>query len=98
MILVLKSSAQVNHQNKRALRSLFRNVRRFFRTDAEFREFLKQIDMDNTTPMNDIDNSPQTKLTVRERGFDDAHDVMSKPKTETGKPQTNPKKQIKDPV
>jgi hypothetical protein len=98
MILVLKSSAQIKHQDKGALRRLFRNVRRFFRTDEEFREFLRQIDMDNTTPMNDIDNSPQIKLTVRECGFDDAHDVMSKPKTKTGTPQTKPKKQIKEPV
>lgn len=99
MELVLKSATDIkSHQDKGALLRLFREVRKFFRTDEEFREFLKMIDRDNSTPMKDCDNSPQETLKVRSTEFDDAHDVLSVPKTKTGKPQTKPKKQMKDPV
>ena len=97
MKMVLKSATDIKrHQDRGALLRLFREVRQFFRTEEEFREFLRMLDRDSTTPMNECDNSPQTKLTVRRTEFDDAHDVLNTPETKTGSPQTNPKKQIKD--
>lgn len=98
MILIRKSSKELKQfSDEEALRKLFYATRSLFDTEKEFREFLKQIDMDYRTPMTDVDNRPQTKLVVRDTEFDSSHDVLSKPDTKTGTPQTNPKKQMKDP-